>query len=215
MIEKNSLADSRRQRYVNHGRLRLFRVRSRKTRIHLKILGLCFTSASIYFTKSISNLYFVDFGFQNVGNSLIVSNLANLVGSLGLVFLLHLLNRRLAIKVFQVAISGELTSRAQHRLLPPDLLRPRFGSLDRGADSDRPQQSGAHHVVGSPDRLVGRNLHHPLQVLHFRLHILLWTTLCVGGSLFQPGSPRFGSLFASHPFNCFFAACFAGDLVLP
>ena len=98
---------SQRQYYRNHGRIRLFRVRSRKTRIYLKLLGFCFIMGGTYFTQSTSNNYFVKLGFSNVGDSLIISKLGNLVGYIILIFIISKVKRRTFLRIFHLSISGK------------------------------------------------------------------------------------------------------------
>ena len=110
LIKQNSQKDSQKQRYTNHGRIRLFRVRNRKTRIHLKILGFSASFGAIYFSFSTSNNYFVNLGFANLGESLILSKLADVVGMFLLFLFLNRLKRRLFLKCFQATVAGRLIS---------------------------------------------------------------------------------------------------------
>jgi hypothetical protein len=102
--------DCHKQRYGNQGRLRLFRIRNRKTRIHLKILGLCFTLGSLYYSFSTTNNYFAKLGFSNIGNSLMLTKISDIGACVVLIFFLQNLKRRLFIKLLSASIVGNLIS---------------------------------------------------------------------------------------------------------
>ena len=110
LIKQNSQKDCEQQRYTNHGRIRLFRVRNRKTRIHLKILGFSASFGAIYFSFSTTNNYFVKLAFSNLGASLILSKLADVVGMFLLFLFLNRLKRRLFLKCFQATVAGKIIS---------------------------------------------------------------------------------------------------------
>jgi hypothetical protein len=98
--------DSQKQRYRNQGRLRLFRIRNRKTRIHLKILGLCFINGALYYSISTANNYYAKLCFSNIGNSLLMSKISDLGAAIILILFLQNLKRRLLLKILNAIISG-------------------------------------------------------------------------------------------------------------
>jgi hypothetical protein len=121
LIKRDSQKGSTRQYYRNHGRIRLFRVRSRTTRIYLKMLGFCVIMGGTYFTLSTSNNYYVKLGFSNVGDSLIISKLGNIVGYFTLLFIISKVKRRSFLRIFHCAIAGNLTSSFLNHLFDPML----------------------------------------------------------------------------------------------